>query len=233
MDPSKISRRSLLVGAIASAASSLMVGVPRVFAADTDVHHGSRKSATVALTFHGAGDDSINQSLLKACVEAKIPITVFAVGSWLEASPSLARKFADSGIELGNHTLNHKPMKSLSYSAAVKEIEGGALALKKIIGNNGVGFRPSGTQNSTASIRKAAEKAGYKNCISYDVDSLDYQDPAPKLIVANVARGIQAGSIVSLHLGHKNTVSALPGIFSLLEERKLKPVLISELIKGI
>ena len=227
-----ISRRTLIAGAIATATSSLPWLSSSAEAVVTDIQHGPRSIAKVALTFHGAGDDAINRSLLRICTEQKLPITVFAVGSWLESSPTIAKSFYESGCEIGNHTLNHKPMKTLSYSEALKEISGGAEAIKKLFGTTGVGFRPSGTQFSTATIRKAALKAGYKSIISYDVDSHDYQDPPVKTIIKNITAGVKPGSIVSLHLGHKNTVAALPEIIKLLDEKKLKPVLISELIQA-
>ena len=231
-EKNQITRRSLFAGAIVSATSSFSWLHTPAQAAVSDIQHGSRSIAKVALTFHGAGDDAINRSLLQICIEQKLPITVFAVGSWLESSPTIAKSFYESGCEIGNHTLNHKPMKTLSYSQALKEILGGAEAIKKLFGTTGVGFRPSGTQFSTATIRKAALKAGYKNIISYDVDSHDYQDPPVKTIIKNFTAGVKPGSIVSLHLGHKNTVEALPGIIKVLEEKKLKPVHISELIKA-
>jgi len=45
-----------------------------------------------------------------------------------------------------------------------------------------------------------------------------------------VAAGIQAGSIVSLHLGHSGTVSAFPRIAAILQQRKLAPVLVRDLL---
>lgn len=217
-----LSRRSLFSAALMSVASAIPA-----FASSSDLQSGPRASSSVALTFHGAGEDSINAAILKQCSSADIPITIFAVGTWLQQSPQLAKKFFDAGNEIGNHTLNHKSMRRLSAKSVLAEISGGAAELKKLFGNHGVGFRPSGTQFSTPTIRKAAESLGYKQCISYDVDSLDYQDPPVTSIIGNVSRSLKSGSIVSLHFGHANTVRALPQIFALLEANKLKAVPIS------
>ena len=221
----QITRRSILTGALLTLASTFPA-----HALLGDLQHGSRNSTGVALTFHGAGDDSINSAILKECDASKVPITIFAVGTWLQQSPKLAMKFVDAGNEIGNHTMNHKSMRRLTSKEAISEIQGGAAELKKLFGNNGIGFRPSGTQFSTPTIRSAAQSVGYKTCISYDVDSLDYQDPPASSIVKNVSKALKPGSIVSLHLGHPNTVKALPEIFALLESRKLKPVLISHFL---
>ena len=70
------------------------------------------------------------------------------------------------------------------------------LILKKQIGNHGAFFRPSGTQYSNATIRKGALAAGYGKCISYDVDSHDYEDVGKAAVIKNVMTSIKGGSIV-------------------------------------
>jgi peptidoglycan/xylan/chitin deacetylase (PgdA/CDA1 family) len=102
--------------------------------------------------------------------------------------------------------------------------------LAKIIGANKTYFLPSGTPKSNAIIRTAAAKSGYRNCITYDVDSLDYQDPKPQKIIDKTLNDIQAGSIVSLHLGHKNTVAALPKLIQGIKDLGLEMVTLTELL---
>ena len=45
------------------------------------------------------------------------------------------------------------------------------------------------------------EKYGYKNCISYDVDSHDYQDPGVSAVLNNINKSVKGGSIISLQPG--------------------------------
>ena len=66
--------------------------------------------------------------------------------------------------------------------------------------------------------------------MSYDVDSLDYTDPGPDAIVSTVLGKTRPGSIVSLHLGHSGTVTALPAILRGLARRGLRPVTLSGLL---
>jgi peptidoglycan/xylan/chitin deacetylase (PgdA/CDA1 family) len=66
--------------------------------------------------------------------------------------------------------------------------------------------------------------------VSYDVDSLDYTDPGPDAVVATVLGSVRRGSIVSLHLGHPGTVTALPAILRGLAGRGLRPVTLSGLL---
>jgi peptidoglycan/xylan/chitin deacetylase (PgdA/CDA1 family) len=66
--------------------------------------------------------------------------------------------------------------------------------------------------------------------VSYDVDSLDYTDPGPDAIVSAVLGPARPGSIISLHLGHPGTVTAMPAILRGLASRGLRPVTLTELL---
>jgi hypothetical protein len=48
--------------------------------------------------------------------------------------------------------------------------------------------------------------------------------------VANVLGSVRRGSIVSMHLGHPGTVTALPTVLRGLAARKLRPVTLTELL---
>ena len=195
-----------------------------------DISHGSRAKKEVALTFHGAGSISIARELLAITKATQTPITVMAVGAWLNANPGMGKEILAGGHEVGNHTLSHLTMTHLTLAQASKEIAQGKAAVKKATGNSVTYFRPSGTPKSNAIIRKAALANGYKNCITYDVDTLDYQDPTPTAIVRNCLNRVQNGSIVSLHFGHANTVKALPGIIEGLKKAQLTPVTLTALL---
>jgi len=230
-----VSRRNLLkLGAVAGA-SSLLSALPAGIAeaASPDISHGSRSMPQVALTFHGAGDKAMANKLLGILKSTQTPVTVFAVGAWLKADNSIAKRILDDGHDLGNHTMNHLQSKTLSAAKLDSEISGCATELISLIGNHGKFFRPSGTQYSTALIRKTALKYGYKKCISYDVDSHDYQDVGKASVVKNVMSTVKNGSIVSLHFGHQDTIDALPTLLTQLHAKGLAPVTLSTMLGTI
>ncbi len=140
---------------------------------------GSRAANTVALTFHGAGDEQLTERALQITRSAGAHITVFAVGEWLTATPRLGRDIVSAGHDLGNHTWSHQTMTRLGPVEAEKEVRDGARAVAAAVGAAGLLFRPSGTPTSTPTIRAAALASGYQRCVSYDVDPEDYLDPAP------------------------------------------------------
>jgi peptidoglycan/xylan/chitin deacetylase (PgdA/CDA1 family) len=185
----------------------------------------------VALTFHGAGPASIARAVLGELGRGGAAATVLAVGSWLEADQAAAHLVLDDGHEIGNHTEHHLPMRGLSARVAREEIIGCSKALRRITGSPGRWFRASGTQHTTATIRAAAAAAGYDTCLSYDVDSLDWQDPPPAQISVTVMAHVRPGSIISMHLGHSGTIAALPPLLDALAVARLRPVTVSELLR--
>jgi peptidoglycan/xylan/chitin deacetylase (PgdA/CDA1 family) len=198
--------------------------------AEGDVVHGDRAARSVALTFHGAGAASITGRVLAELGQAGAHVTVFAVGSWLEQEPTLARAILDGGHELGNHTYRHLPMRTLRPGQAVSEVARAAAVLTRLTGSKGAWFRPSGTPYSTPTIRAAAHRCGYAVCVGYDVDSLDWTDPGAAAVTSRVLAQAHAGSIVSMHLGHPGTADALPAILSGLAAKSLRPVTVTALV---
>ena len=225
-----ISRRRFLGLSLGALAIERLSFLEAFAAAGADISHGARTKKQVALTFHGAGDLALANEILAITKDSKTPITVMAVGSWLHANPTIGRTILAGGHDLGNHTYNHKAMLHLNLKEAQSEIEKGKAAIAASVGSSQKYFRPSGTPKSNSIIRKAALTAGYTNCITYDVDTLDYQDPKPSTIIDNCMKAVKNGSIISLHLGHKNTVLALPKLISELNSHNLKPVTISTLL---
>jgi len=171
-------------------------------------------------------------ALLAEAERAEAQVTVLAVGTWLVQYPQMAHRILRGGHDLGNHTMHHLDIKAMDGSAAYAEIAACAQRLRVLTGSPGRWFRPSQTQYSTPLIEREARNAGYQTCVSYDVDSLDYTDPRPQAIVSNVLREVRPGSIISLHLGHSGTVTALPAIVRGLASRGLRPVTLTELLSA-
>ena len=194
------------------------------------VVHGPRHRSLVALTFHGQGPVPMADALLAEAERAGARVTVLAVGTWLGQYPQIARRILRGGHNLGNHTMHHLDIKALNAAGAYAEIAGCARRLHALTGSAGRWFRPSQTQYATPLIEQQARKAGYQTCVSYDVDSLDYTDPGPDAIVSTVLSLTRPGSIISLHLGHPGTVTALPAIVRGLTSRGLRPVTLTELL---
>jgi peptidoglycan/xylan/chitin deacetylase (PgdA/CDA1 family) len=216
--------------ATTTTASATTAAPSRVVREAVEIRHGSRTAPLVALTFHGSGDPALAKTLLRRLESHGAHATVMAVGTWLRAEPAMARRITSAGHELGNHTLHHYAMRTLAPRTTFEEIDGCARVLRRLTGGEGTWFRASGTQATTPTIRRAAARAGYSRCISYDVDGLDWEDPSAGTVTSAVLDGTRRGSIISLHLGHQVTLDALPDVLDGLHARGLKPVTLTELL---
>lgn len=198
------------------------------------VASGPTTKPRVALTFHTNGDLGLAGELLDELAARHTRITSFVVGDWLEANPDMAKRIADGGHEFANHTYTHPSFFQLSRDAQLGEVERCRDVLARLTGGPGAAFRPSGTDDGTASpgdqILSVAAEAGYGTVLGFDVDPLDYDDPGADAVTQRTLAAVHPGAIVSLHFGHAGTVQAMPAILDGLAARNLTPVTISALL---
>lgn len=194
------------------------------------VRHAATGRPEVALTFHGSGDPLLATTLFDEAEQAGALVTVFAVGSWLQAHPQMAARILRGGHALGNHTFTHPTLHRLSDAGIREEVSRCAAVIQRLTGTPGVAFRPSGGPSITAPMVRAATSSGYPLVLGYDVDPSDNLDPGASAVASRVLAGVRAGSVVSLHLGHTGTVEALPHILTGLRSRGLQPVTAPHLV---
>ncbi|MER6537090.1 polysaccharide deacetylase family protein [Streptomyces sp. 900105755] len=194
------------------------------------VTHGPRTAASVALTFHGQGDPALADQLLGTAEQHGAHLTVLAVGSWLDAYPTMARRILDAGHDLGNHTQRHVSINAMAEADARKEITDCAERLRRLTGSIGTWFRPSRAPTASPLVARLAAEAGYPHVLSYDVDSLDYTRPGASAITRKVLAEVTGGSVVSMHFGYPDTVAALPAVLQELHRRGLRAVTTTELL---
>jgi peptidoglycan/xylan/chitin deacetylase (PgdA/CDA1 family) len=153
-----------------------------------------------------------------------------AVGTWLASSPDGIRMFHDAGHDIGNHTWSHGVMADMPGTTVLSEIERCRDELARLVGTPGSFFRQSSAQTATQLELVQAGVAGYSRVLSYDIDGLDWKDPGP-MVIRKAVSTATAGSVVSLHLGHQGTVTALPAILTDLSARGLRPVTATDLLR--
>jgi peptidoglycan/xylan/chitin deacetylase (PgdA/CDA1 family) len=212
-------------GSHPSLASRLSLDLP------FQVRHGSRSRPQVALTFHGEGEPELAEGVLAIAEEAGAGVTVMAVGAWLDTYPEIAGRIMAGGHDLGNHTQHHLDMYTLSAEAVYREIDNCAQRLQRLTGSRGMWFRPSHALLATPQIQQQARRAGYAHCLSYDVDSLDHGDPGAKSVCQTVLSTVRPGSVVSMHMGHRDTLAALPAILDGLHAHGLTAVTATRLLR--
>ena len=170
-----------------------------------------------------------------------VRVTSFVQGRWAQADPELARRLADDGHLVGNHTYHHVPL-SLMTDEGIRATV--TRAEEVIVARTGVAARPwfrcpygDGEQDERVLTVLAA--LGYRN-IGWDVDPFDWRPgrttsevvtavvdgcrawPAlrlgqgPRSCRPEPATAPEAGARVLLHSWPDVTLAALPPLISAL-----------------
>jgi len=180
----------------------------------------------ISISFDAAWGNEDTQILIDILGKYNIRATFFLVGEWVDKYPESVKALSDAGHEIMNHSDTHPHMSQLSASQMAEEIESCNDKIENITGVRPKLFRaPYGEYNNTL-IEVLAQRGMY--CIQWDVDSLDWKNPAPNEIAARVCRLAQPGSICLFHNAAVNTPEALPSILEQLLADGYKFVPISE-----
>lgn len=182
----------------------------------------------VALTFDDGPGPHTDQ-VIADFNKVKGAATFFQLGQSIDQYPQFTILAAASGFEVGNHSLTHPDLSTLSADAVQKEIAGNSAKIKKLIGRNPMLLRPPyGDHNSVVDEVAAASNLAI---INWSVDSQDWKTKSAaatkKKIFTDVA--IYTGPIILLHDIHDSTVSAVPEIVNTLTQKGYLLVTVSEL----
>jgi peptidoglycan/xylan/chitin deacetylase (PgdA/CDA1 family) len=191
--------------------------------------HGPRTAKLVALTF----DDGWNLRDLRgivAILKAKqAPATFFPVGRAVLRHPETWKQIAAAGFPIGNHSWNHDDLSRGPASKALKDMNRATQAIERTAGVRLFpAIRPPfGTYD--ASFMQAAQEAGMRAVIMWDVDTRDWSGVRAPIVVRE-ALTAQRGSIIVMHTDKTNTVHALPKIIDRLRAKGYTLVTVGQLI---
>lgn len=174
------------------------------------------KQPIIALTFDiehpGTPDAALILDALKA---VGAHATFFITGIYAKYDPALVKRIADEGHDIGNHTMNHRNLLTISKSRVVSEIQLGETAIE----NTGVTSRyfrpPYGSCN--AFVRQAAEDQG-EPLVKWTLDSRDWAHGDPTWLTDRLAKRARNADIVLFH-DKKITAEAMPEILKGLQDR--------------
>jgi peptidoglycan/xylan/chitin deacetylase (PgdA/CDA1 family) len=179
----------------------------------------------VALTFDGGGNDVGAPGIIRVLKRERVRATFFLTGHFVRSYPLLARAIGKSFV-VGNHTIDHVQLTSLSSAAVTHEIAGAAAMIKRATGRDTHPlFRfPYGARD--ARTLAICHKLGYVS-IRWTLDTLGWMgEPAqtPAGAMHRVVENLVPGEIVLMHLGSSANGSkvdtlALPGIIRAVRAR--------------
>ncbi|MFL6555171.1 MAG: polysaccharide deacetylase family protein, partial [Bacillus sp. (in: firmicutes)] len=203
---------------------------PPATASSVIISHGSLQQKSIALTFD-AGSDAVGIGILDVLKKHKIKATFFLTGKWVEKYPALAKRIADEGHDIGNHSYSHPDAVKTTANAFKQDIIKAEEAIKKATGESPQPyFRfPFGSYNSAA--LKTAGEAGYPYSIQWSLDTIDWQQPTTEVIISRIKSGASDGDIILMHIGGINTPEAVDKVIPWLKDQGYQLVPLSILLK--
>lgn len=194
------------------------------------VVHGDRSCKAVALTYDaGSGADGA-VAILDMLKKYDLKVTFFLTGKWAEKFPDLAKRIADEGHEIGNHSYSHPDLTKIPDDEVIKQLKDAEEAIRQATGRESRPlFRePYGAFNEHE--RRLVRQAGYSYSIYWDVDTLDWQFPSVETLVSRIMKA-QGGSIVLMHMNVADTAVASDEAIPQLQAKGYEIVTVSQLLQ--
>lgn len=181
------------------------------------------KEKCVALTFDD-GPGRYTERLLNQLKEAKVPATFYLLGQNAPVYPKTVQRMVHEGHQLGNHTLSHKSLTTLSKAQVSHEVRDSAKEIEKVAGTSPDTMRPPyGARNKDVDSRIDVP------LVLWDVDTLDWQHRDSKKTVKIAMDEVSDGSIILMHDIHESSVKAVPNLIKKLKKKGYKLVTVNEL----
>jgi polysaccharide deacetylase family sporulation protein PdaB len=182
----------------------------------------------IALTFDAGWGSYYTRNILETLNRYDVKATFFVTGTWAERYPNLVSEIAESGCEIGNHSLTHPRMVGMAKKVAASEIKEAESKIAKITGKGTKLFRaPFGEYDSDLSA--LVRDMGYV-MIQWDVDSLDWKGMDKKAVYENVISNVHNGSIILFHNNALPSCEVLGDIIEKLRSDGYKFNTVSELL---
>lgn len=185
--------------------------------------------ACVALTYDdGPGDAATEERLLSDTEAAKIRVTYFFLGQNVNNDPGTAKKIAEAGHEIANHSYSHPQLSAIGGAGVKSQMKKTDDAIDKAVGRKPDLMRPP-----YGALNAGSERALGHPAIMWDVDTEDWRHKDPEKTVASVKANAKPGSVVLMHSIHPTTVDAAPKVYETVAEMGLYPVTVTELFDGL
>ncbi|MGM0878468.1 MAG: polysaccharide deacetylase family protein [Bacillota bacterium] len=196
------------------------------------VRNGNKHYKKIALTFDGGGDADGAKAILDVLKKHHITSTFFLTGQWVEKFLNLAKSIVNDGHEIGNHTYSHPDLTTLSRKDIINEVTLGQQIIKQVLGKDTKPLFRQPYGHGNKEVLRATKLAGFDYSIHWSLDTLDWKQPSVEFITQRILNNITNGDIILMHLGGRQTGSALEIAIPELKYRGFDLVTVTNLLKG-
>lgn len=183
------------------------------------IYLGDTGTKSIYLTFDEGYENGYTAKILDVLNKHSVPACFFVTGPYLNKETELICRMVNEGHDVGNHTVNHPSMPSLSAD----EIEYELIELDRIFyettGKSMKFLRPPMGEHSEQSMY-FSKKLGYKTIfwsIAYEDWNVDKQ-PNSEFVFDSVINNLHNGAIILMHAVSETNANTLESI--IIEAKK-------------
>ena len=163
---------------------------------------GSSTEKVAYLTFDSGYENGATGKILDVLQRHQVPAAFFLVGNYIEKNPDLVRRMVAEGHTVGNHTMHHPDMSSISDPEAFARELGDLEALyQQVTGQEMAKFyRPPQGLYSETNLAMA-QKLGYRT-VFWSLAYVDWNNdaqPTPEQAFSKLLPRMHNGAVVLLH----------------------------------
>jgi peptidoglycan-N-acetylglucosamine deacetylase len=198
------------------------------------VYLQGRRRPEIALTFDDGDCAVCVARIIRFLVKTGTHATIFPNGrygaSWDPLAPAVRRLVAEGRLTVGNHTFLHHDALLESLAAFQSDLTQNELWIERNFRISARPFfrPPYGAYNSATLA--VAGHLGYTKVIMWSGTVADSSVRTTGYILGAIRRWAKPGAIILLHGNHPATPLALPGIITILRQRGLQPVTLTQLL---
>ncbi|GAA4369068.1 hypothetical protein GCM10023166_16480 [Paeniglutamicibacter cryotolerans] len=191
--------------------------------AETTKSPNCAKVKCVALTFDD-GPGAYTEDLLNLLDTYQAKATFFVIGKDVQKHPQVLKDTASRGHEIGNHSWAHQDLSKMSVSAAERDLDKTAAAVKQVTGSNPTLIRPP-----FGALPAALKKDLSTPIALWSIDTQDWLTRDTKKTI-KAAEAAKPGSIVLMHDIHESTLKAMPAVLKDLKGRGFHFVTVTQIL---
>jgi peptidoglycan-N-acetylmuramic acid deacetylase len=181
---------------------------------------GDKSKKEVYLTFDEGYENGYTVKILDVLRDNDIKAAFFITGPYLKQQQDLVRRMVEEGHIIGNHTIHHPSLPTISDYQIEEEVLGLDRAFKEKFGKNMTYLRPPKGEYSERSL-EVTHRLGYRNVFwsfAYDDwyrDKIRGAEYAYNIVMKN----LHNGAVILLHAVSKDNADALDMIIKCIKEK--------------
>ena len=185
----------------------------RILEENNGICLGNSETKTIYLTFDEGYEAGYTEEILKILKQNDVKATFFLTAHYVNTQENLVKQMIEEGHIIGNHTVNHKSMPSLTEEENKKEVMDLHQSVYEKFGYEMKYIRPPKGEFSEKTLQ-VTNTLGYENVMwsfAYE-DWNEEKQPDEEKAKNKILNNLHNGEIMLLHGNSKTNMNILDGV---------------------